>query len=268
MNAKATASDQEVEVDTTAHNKFLSGDGRLCRPRGREGSEGPAQAGQAGPLLPVCLDGKHRLLPPLSRMDVKELKSIAMQAGHDLQPPSLPGFIDIANYPNTDATVDGAARAIRVSPLNSVGHWLQLLETLLLRVVLVAVAVVTFLYFLDHWGVALPKLMLEILERGLAVGALSGLAIGRSRPSATSLAMGTTSSLSPVPVVSAPLVDSGMSVQFDEHGNKVTKIGSLMLTSLVLGYGSHGTVVLKGSLNGRPVAVKRMLTQFSRAAER
>lgn len=36
----------------------------------------------------------------------------------------------------------------------------------------------------------------------------------------------------------------------------------------VLGYGSHGTVVLRGSLNGRPVAVKRMLSRFNRAADR
>jgi len=36
----------------------------------------------------------------------------------------------------------------------------------------------------------------------------------------------------------------------------------------VLGYGSHGTTVLRGSLHGRPVAVKRMLSRFNRAADR
>ena len=50
-----------------------------------------------------------------------------------------------------------------------------------------------------------------------------------------------------------------------QDGNQV---GSLLLSSDVLGYGSHGTVVYKGSLNGRPVAIKRMLAQFNKAANR
>ena len=51
-------------------------------------------------------------------------------------------------------------------------------------------------------------------------------------------------------------------------GAKLLRVGSLGVSTLVLGYGSQGTVVFKGSLNGRPVAVKRMLAQFSKAAER
>ena len=47
------------------------------------------------------------------------------------------------------------------------------------------------------------------------------------------------------------------------------RIGSLELDlSVVLGYGSHGTVVYRGSLNGRPVALKRMLSQFHLSADR
>jgi hypothetical protein len=57
-------------------------------------------------------------------------------------------------------------------------------------------------------------------------------------------------------------------VEYDGAGKKVSKIGSLVIHEKVLGYGSHGTVVFKGSLNGRPVAVKRMLSQFNRSAER
>ena len=57
-------------------------------------------------------------------------------------------------------------------------------------------------------------------------------------------------------------------VEYDENGKKVTKVGSLAMFETVLGYGSHGTVVFKGSLNGRPVAIKRMLSQFNKAADR
>lgn len=37
---------------------------------------------------------------------------------------------------------------------------------------------------------------------------------------------------------------------------------SFIISDVVIGYGSHGTVVFKGSFGGRPVAVKRMLSQF------
>jgi hypothetical protein len=59
-------------------------------------------------------------------------------------------------------------------------------------------------------------------------------------------------------------------VKYDEDGNKMIIIGSLTIfPSIILGYGSHGTIVFRGCLNGRPVAIKRMLSQFNhRAAER
>ena len=57
--------------------------------------------------------------------------------------------------------------------------------------------------------------------------------------------------------------------EVDKDGRKVLRIGSLTyFPSIVLGYGSHGTVVFRGALNGRPVAIKRMLSQFNRAADR
>ncbi|RHZ90011.1 hypothetical protein Glove_9g149 [Diversispora epigaea] len=40
------------------------------------------------------------------------------------------------------------------------------------------------------------------------------------------------------------------------------KLNSLMVTDKILGYGSHGTIVYKGSFEGRDVAVKRLLIDF------
>lgn len=51
-------------------------------------------------------------------------------------------------------------------------------------------------------------------------------------------------------------------------GVMMTAVGSLLISDTVLGYGSHGTVVLLGNLDGRQVAVKRMLTQFIGSADR
>jgi len=62
------------------------------------------------------------------------------------------------------------------------------------------------------------------------------------------------------PAYAAPFIDV--------HGNRVTTVGSIQITDKVLGYGSQGTIVLRGSLNGRPVAVKRMLSQLSGSADR
>jgi len=44
--------------------------------------------------------------------------------------------------------------------------------------------------------------------------------------------------------------------------------GVIQLTDEVLGYGGHGTVVYKGKLDGRNVAVKRMLKAYSASASR
>lgn len=43
--------------------------------------------------------------------------------------------------------------------------------------------------------------------------------------------------------------------------------GALKVSEEVLGYGSHGTVVLKGTFDGRPVAVKRLLAEFYNLAD-
>lgn len=43
-------------------------------------------------------------------------------------------------------------------------------------------------------------------------------------------------------------------------------VGRLFVRNTVIGYGSHGTIVLEGSLDGRTVAVKRLLVQFHEKA--
>ncbi|CAG8580868.1 18120_t:CDS:2, partial [Acaulospora morrowiae] len=44
--------------------------------------------------------------------------------------------------------------------------------------------------------------------------------------------------------------------------NGELKLNSLVVTDTILGYGSHGTIVYKGSFEGRDVAVKRLLLDF------
>lgn len=41
------------------------------------------------------------------------------------------------------------------------------------------------------------------------------------------------------------------------------RVGRLIVTTHVLGYGSSGTIVFRGSMDGRPIAVKRTLRQVS-----
>lgn len=55
--------------------------------------------------------------------------------------------------------------------------------------------------------------------------------------------------------------------QIDENG--ILRVGKLeMRTDRILGYGSSGTVVFEGSINGRKAAIKRMLKQFYLMAQR
>jgi len=50
--------------------------------------------------------------------------------------------------------------------------------------------------------------------------------------------------------------------------NGIQKVGVITVTDSVLGFGGHGTVVYKGALDGRQVAVKRMLKDYHASANR
>ncbi|KAI9752917.1 MAG: Peroxisomal membrane protein pex16 [Chaenotheca gracillima] len=65
-----------------------------------------------------------------------------------------------------------------------------------------------------------------------------------------------------------PLEPDVVNVQGPTVNNAITDVSSpfqinnLVVTDTVLGYGSHGTIVYRGSFEGREVAVKRMLLEF------
>jgi hypothetical protein len=100
----------------------------------------------------------------------------------------------------------------------------------------------------------------------LAVGAVRSL-LATAEPPTTTTAAGQSSPSSRLSTKSRS--DSAtLTIDYDDFGRKVTKVGSLAIYETVLGFGSHGTVVFKGSLNGRPIAIKRMLSQFNKAADR
>jgi hypothetical protein len=55
----------------------------------------------------------------------------------------------------------------------------------------------------------------------------------------------------------------------DEFGCNAQQIGALRIYhDVVLGLGSHGTMVFTGTLHGRPIAVKRLLSALHKAADR
>ncbi len=62
--------------------------------------------------------------------------------------------------------------------------------------------------------------------------------------------------------------EAAEALEVGTDGLKIVAVGSISIKDKVLGYGSQGTVVLEGSLNGRPVAVKRMLSQLNHSANR
>lgn len=152
-------------------------------------------------------------------------------------------------------------------------NYLHAVEMLMLRVLILFVSVYASLYYLRAWSIVLPPpfgsvsdSILSLLERIIVRPELllrrtkSFMQLDDSprRSSEGRGEAGAAAELAPVEEEDTELVDGGFTV----------RVGSLLLTSDVLGYGSHGTVVLRGSLNGRPVAVKRMLSRFNRAADR
>lgn len=109
----------------------------------------------------------------------------------------------------------------------------------------------------------------------------SGSHDSTSSDSTTTVAETSAAPLSTAPVFLSPaelpkrteeIVGAGRALpaeSFDSEGRRLVHVGSLVVHSeRVLGYGSHGTVVYRGSLHGRPLAVKRILSQFVRSADR
>jgi hypothetical protein len=54
----------------------------------------------------------------------------------------------------------------------------------------------------------------------------------------------------------------------DAYGKILARVGAMIVYDKVLGYGSYGTIVYLGTLHGRFVAVKRMLSQLHKVADR
>jgi outer membrane protein assembly factor BamB len=64
--------------------------------------------------------------------------------------------------------------------------------------------------------------------------------------------------------------DNSMPLQtmLENHSSAVRNVGVITVTDQVLGFGGHGTVVYRGTLDGRQVAVKRMLKAYHASADR
>jgi hypothetical protein len=166
---------------------------------------------------------------------------------------------------------DGRGHRAPRSFFGVVTYYLHVVEMLMLRLLVFTSFLYVSLYWLRNRGLTLPPplgtvsdSLISLLER-LVVR--PELLIMRTKSfmnlegaGSGGRGIGNLQSLVPV-AVEEPDVDL-------IEGGYTSRVGSLLLTSDVLGYGSHGTVVLRGSLNGRPVAVKRMLSRFNRAADR
>ena len=175
--------------------------------------------------------------------------------------------------PEREGESKGDSRGFRAprSFFSVVTYYLHVVEMLMLRLLVFTFFLYLSLYWLRNRGLTLPPplgtvsdSLISLLER-LVVR--PELLIMRTKSfmnleGAGSGGRGIGNLQSIVPAaVEEPDLDL-------IEGGYTSRVGSLLLTSDVLGYGSHGTVVLRGSLNGRPVAVKRMLSRFNRAADR
>jgi len=66
----------------------------------------------------------------------------------------------------------------------------------------------------------------------------------------------------------AELIDTLLPVSNLERSQSLPQLHSIVLTPQILGYGSHGTIVYKGTFQGRECAVKRLLMDFYDVAYR
>ncbi|CAG8458080.1 1394_t:CDS:2 [Funneliformis mosseae] len=69
--------------------------------------------------------------------------------------------------------------------------------------------------------------------------------------------------LEDIPVANPQSTTSGInSTEQSINTNGEIKLNSLIVSDIILGYGSHGTIVYKGTFEGRDVAIKRLLLDF------
>ncbi|TRM66814.1 hypothetical protein BD626DRAFT_581628 [Schizophyllum amplum] len=80
-------------------------------------------------------------------------------------------------------------------------------------------------------------------------------------------AIGENNGVASSPLVT-PAVEPAISLVLTASSEPTVPTQSLVVTDTILGFGSHGTVVYQGSLQGRAVAVKRLLKDFVTLASR
>lgn len=68
--------------------------------------------------------------------------------------------------------------------------------------------------------------------------------------------------------VQAGLINSSLRAARSTAPNGAIRVGRMLVGPGILGYGSGGTMVFQGELDGRPVAVKRLLRQFYDLAQK
>ena len=66
----------------------------------------------------------------------------------------------------------------------------------------------------------------------------------------------------------AKKTETNQLIDGEMESSRETDTGVIQLTDEILGYGGHGTMVYKGTLDGRQVAVKRMLKTYHASADR
>ena len=139
--------------------------------------------------------------------------------------------------------------------------WMRVVEAVLIRFILAALLLACVLFWLQRSSL-LPQFLTECFDELVKTHFSIDT---KTQP----FSLGHEAFAAKQETLALPITTGTAEiVEYDQLGNKVTCIGSIRILNSVLGYGSHGTMVLKGSLNGRPVAVKRMLSQLNRAADR
>jgi Protein kinase domain len=133
----------------------------------------------------------------------------------------------------------------------------------------VGIAAVAVLIVLDGRRAARLFRLIGLIEQSR--DALSGTTSSSSTHNADVLARAAAAAASGAEGANHSSASNGSAVvatvpERDEHG--MLRVGCLTVSDTVLGYGSSGTVVYRGLLEGRPVAVKRMLKDFHARADR
>ena len=219
---------------------WASGDGRLCVL--------PHQKDASGSNLPACSEGHHRMLPALvtpstavvaTGLESEDDQSTRIQLPYFVQPHLYESRLSpkTARLLDPRASGDHKKRPLSTRILLTLRSGIKFLSDTFAMALTAVLLLAAMLYLLHRQGL-LSAASLLFLYKNTGIQLLHLTLLDTVLPGFMAASK---SGSDPTPLSTPPPSSEEVQEEDDAYGNKLTRIGSLLLTQQVLGYGRYVT---------------------------